>query len=72
MLKTDSGYIALLRNRYGTLLRSIRKHREIKNPALLKKAFTLMLDGVKDKADLTGNLIADSAISIALIAVNEI
>jgi GTP pyrophosphokinase len=72
MLKPDSGYIPMLRNRYVTLLRSIRKHREIKNPVLLKKAFTLMIDGVKDKMDDTGNLVADSAIRIALIAINEI
>lgn len=62
----------MLRNRYGTLLRTIRKHREINNPALLKKAFSLMVDAVKDKIDFTGHLIADSAISIAMIAVNEI
>ncbi len=72
MIKADVGYIATLRNRYGTLLKSIRRQREIKNPQLLKKAFTLMVDGVKDKVDFTGHLVADSAISIAMIALNEI
>ncbi len=64
--------IALLRHRYGMLLRTIRKYREIKDPVLLKKAFTLMLDSTGDKKDLTGNYVAASAMNIALIALNEI
>jgi GTP diphosphokinase / guanosine-3',5'-bis(diphosphate) 3'-diphosphatase len=65
-------YVAFLRHRYGSLLRTIRKHREIKEPALLKKAYTLMLDKLRDQTDITGGYIADTAMKIATIAVTEI
>ncbi len=72
MHASGNDYILVLRNRYGMLLRAIRKYREIKDPALLKKAFTLMLESLQDKKDITGSYIADSVMKIAVIALAEI
>jgi len=72
MQQKGTGHISFLRHRYGILLRTYRKYREIKDPVSLKKAFTLMLNSLQDKKDITGSYAADSAMKIALIALTEI
>ena len=72
MPSTGNEYVASLRQRYGVLLRTIRKYREIQNPVLLKKAFMLMLESLGDKKDLTGSYVAESAMKIGAIALGEI
>jgi guanosine-3',5'-bis(diphosphate) 3'-pyrophosphohydrolase len=72
MQPEGNDYISFLRHRYGRLLRTIRKYREIKDPVELKKAFILMLKSLQDKKDIMGNYAVDSAMKIALIALTEI
>src|SRR4030042_2111381 len=72
MQQNGSEYTSYLRHRYGILLRTYRKSREIKDPVSLKKAFTQMLNSLQDKKDITGNYATDSAMKIALIALTEI
>jgi len=72
MQQNGSEHISFLRLRYGMLLRTYRQYREIKDPVSLKKAFSLMLNSLQDKKDITGNYAADSAMKIALIALTEI
>ena len=72
MQQNGSDHISFLRHRYGLLLRTYRKYREIKDPVALKKAFTLMLNSLQDKKDITGNYAADAAMKVALIALTEI
>jgi len=64
MQQHGTGHISFLRHRYGILLRTYRKSREIKDPVSLKKAFNLMLNSLQDMKDITGNYAADSAMKI--------
>jgi guanosine-3',5'-bis(diphosphate) 3'-pyrophosphohydrolase len=72
MQHNRSEYVSYIRHQYGMLLRTYRKYREIKDPVSLKKAFTLMLNSLLDKRDITGNYVAYSALKIAHIALTEI
>ncbi|MBN1414009.1 MAG: bifunctional (p)ppGpp synthetase/guanosine-3',5'-bis(diphosphate) 3'-pyrophosphohydrolase [Bacteroidales bacterium] len=72
MPPSGNDYISLMRHRYGILLRAIRRHRDLKEPAMLKQAFSLMLESFRDKKDITGSYVVDSAMKIASIALSEI
>ncbi|MBN2764289.1 MAG: bifunctional (p)ppGpp synthetase/guanosine-3',5'-bis(diphosphate) 3'-pyrophosphohydrolase [Bacteroidales bacterium] len=72
MQPSGNDYISLMRHRYGILLRTIRKHREIKDPGVLKEAFIFMLESLRDKKDSTDSYIVDSVLKISTIALTEI
>ncbi len=65
-------YIQSIRNKYESLIRTIRKNKEISDYSRIRSAYDLLLETITGPEDKSGQILVHSSIEIAEIAIREI